>query len=137
MDRTEALNIAFALYFGTLPNVHDLRTKVLAVWYFFRPDWCTSLTGDDLKLAKDLLRLRKRPTSFDAHNSLVKKYPEIVVMHEQRHGDIVHVPAGWPHMVGGWVGFVLFPCVLCLPVTTLGNHVPAPYVRRFGTLILV
>ena len=102
MDRTEAMNIAFALYFSSQkPSLEELRGHVLAVWYFFSPDWLQGLKGNDLTVAKNALARSIRPskTGFQELNKLCEEQSQFVIKIDQYHGDVVHVPPGWAHMV--------------------------------------
>jgi hypothetical protein len=58
---------------------------------------------------KDLIRMATRPSKeqIKAFQALADKYPAVAMIKAQHHGEWVHVPAGWLHMVSldrrmGW-----------------------------------
>lgn len=95
VDPVDAFNLAFKYSKGEAVSIEGEADAIIATWYFFRP--CT-----DIDVIKDA-------RTFFATSSQIPKYTEemkgkkmwgkdVVILH-QKHGDLVHVPVGWPHFV--------------------------------------
>ena len=89
---------------------------------------------------KVLIRSNKKPTpkSTEAFKQLAIKYPKVALIKEQHHGQWVHVPAGWLHMVRVLVHACMRACVHAYTKTKGAGpdlhllRVPCPRVRPAG-----
>ena len=111
LDRTEAINIAFA--------IARIVGQVLAIWVFLTPrlaDILAGLSSEDREAAERLIA-SPNVLSDQQIDRLELLLGPGSLFRVQRHGDVVHVPPGWQRLLLPPYDQLLMPIQRLLPLT--------------------